>query len=85
MLFKEALQNVVKHADASSVRVEVRYHAPQLTLTVRDDGNGFDGNRPDLGNGLVLMKQRAAKHKGTLQVSSTPGAGTTVRLSVRLR
>jgi len=85
LLYKELLQNVIKHSGASSVAVEIRYEAPMLTLTVRDDGRGFDPDDPALGNGIGLMKGRAEKHGGRLVFDSAPGYGTRAQLTVKMR
>ena len=85
LVFKEALHNVLKHAGASRVDIRIRYDEPELSVSVRDDGRGFDpGARPN-GNGLALMKERIARRKGSVVVESEPGSGTAVRLSVRMK
>ena len=85
LLFKEILQNILKHAEASNVDVQVRFQAPHMSVSVRDDGKGFDPDEAAgrAGNGIVMMRRRAAKHRGTVEIDSRPGDGTTVRLSVR--
>ena len=85
LLFKEALQNVLKHAQARHVRVDVTYKAPHLAVRVVDDGVGFYVDDPGGGNGLELMKQRAAKHRGTVTFSSAPERGTEVELRMRMK
>lgn len=74
----EALQNVAKYADASSVLVVVRDHAGDLTFEVVDDGNGFDTSQVQLGAGLANMADRLDAVGGALRVESQPGVGTTV-------
>jgi signal transduction histidine kinase len=81
----EALHNAVRHASPS--RVDVRLHGDEqrLTLEVSDDGIGFDPGDPELRSrhlGLTSMEERARELGGALEVSSAPGAGTTVRLEV---
>jgi signal transduction histidine kinase len=85
LVYKELLQNVVKHSNASAVAVEVGYSAPILTLVVRDDGDGFDVERANLGNGLGSMRRRAERHKGKLRLESRIGEGTVARLEVPMR
>jgi signal transduction histidine kinase len=70
----EALTNVAKHAQATSVEVRVRGSSTQLVLEVSDDGVGASG-RPD-GTGLLGLADRVAVVDGTLHVSSPPGGGT---------
>lgn len=75
----EALTNARRHADASSVEVEVRRVSDSVELTVTDDGTGIaDGREP--GVGLASMADRAAGVGGRLDVGPSPdGRGTTVR------
>jgi signal transduction histidine kinase len=76
-LVQEAVLNIVRHADAHRVAIEIRSDGGCLTLAVHDDGVGFDPGRPGLG--IVGMTERTALAGGELTVESTPGAGTTVR------
>jgi PAS domain S-box-containing protein len=84
-IVQEALTNVVRHAGAASVDVEVTMDGADFVLTVRDDGRGFDlslqsrERTPSTHLGLVGMRERAEKAGGVLSISSSPGAGTVVR------
>jgi signal transduction histidine kinase len=78
-LVQEAINNVVKHAGAQRVQVNVAEAAGKLRITVRDDGIGFDTTRSDSGFGLVGMNERVALVGGILAVESTPGSGTVIR------
>jgi len=80
---QEALTNVVKHAEATTVRVAFVYRERSVVLTVEDDGRGFS-NEPGTahGFGLVGMRERVASANGALDIESTRGAGT--RLAVEL-
>jgi signal transduction histidine kinase/ligand-binding sensor domain-containing protein len=89
---QEALQNVKKHAGATQVKVQLEYQRNEIVLEVRDDGRGFNaGNNgapidlPPGHYGLTGMRERAAAIGGTLEVTSQPGAGTTVRLRAPAR
>ena len=73
----EALTNVAKHAQATTVLVTVRGR-PHLTFTVSDDGRGFD-RRGVVPGGLLGMEARMAAAGGTLSVTSLQGRGTTLR------
>jgi signal transduction histidine kinase len=84
---QEALANVAKHAAATRVGVTLSYLENEVALDVRDDGVGFDPDRPanvasvagrDGGFGLIAMRQRIEDLAGTLQVESEPGGGTAV-------
>jgi signal transduction histidine kinase len=79
-LVQEALTNVVKHAGAERAWIDVSEDERQVTVSVRDDGSGFDPDEPGDGFGLVGMRERAALVNGRLLIDSTPGQGTTVRL-----
>ena len=77
---QEALNNVVKHADATNVIVTLAFGAAGVLLSVADDGQGFtighDGH-PD-SFGLSIMRERAFKIGAEFQIESSPGAGTRV-------
>ena len=80
---QEALANVRRHADATLVRVSLHAFDGQVALTVRDNGMGFDPSTvSDSGFGLASMRERAAIALGRLAITSRPGDGTTVTLSV---
>jgi signal transduction histidine kinase len=81
----EAVHNVVKHAAATSVTVEVRA-APGhgITATVTDDGAGFTPSAAPVGYGLASMRYRVARWGGTIDFSSPPAGGTTIRATFPL-
>lgn len=87
-VIQEALHNSEKHAAASRVSVRVDQHAGELIATVEDDGCGFEMesiSAPATRRfGLMGMRERAAALGGSLDVCARPGAGTQVRLSLRL-
>ncbi|MBO0929740.1 sensor histidine kinase [Fibrella aquatilis] len=87
LIYKEAVTNVARYAQASNVRVAVEVTGSGLVLTVQDNGCGFDPAQPDYknpggGNGLRNMQARAKLIGGELTIQSTAGQGTTVRLIV---
>lgn len=80
---QEALNNVVKHARASAVRLCFSQSPGNITLEVSDDGRGFELVAVPRGHlGLITMRERAALFNGTLEISSQPGQGTQVRVFV---
>ena len=83
---QEALNNSLKHANASSVVVRVSADERQVALRVTDNGHGFDptGTCHPGGLGLTSMRERAGRLKGTLTVTSEPGQGTTVSVEAPL-
>jgi two-component system, NarL family, sensor histidine kinase DegS len=85
---QEALQNVRKHAGATSVLVTTAVHGGQWVLEVRDDGRGFDTGavaaRGRRNFGLQFMRERAELVGAQFEVRSRPEAGTVVRLAIPL-
>jgi signal transduction histidine kinase len=84
-IVQEAFTNILRYAGANSVHVSLRQDAPgQLSLSIADDGCGFNPAAIDPGDhfGLVGMRERAAALDGLLDIDSSPGEGT--RVTVRL-
>jgi two-component system NarL family sensor kinase len=81
---QEALQNVQKHAGASTARLTFSVESEIARLEVRDDGGGFSAEGPTSGYGLNSMAERAELIGGTVTISSRPGAGTSVLTVVPL-
>ncbi len=83
---REAIINAFRHANATSIEVEIEYAARTLGITVRDNGSGIDAKLLQTGReghwGLSNMRERAEKIGAKLNVLSRPGAGTEVQLSV---
>lgn len=89
-IVQEALTNVVKHAQATSVSLAIQKKDDHLAITIEDNGRGFDLERLEKeGNeerrlGLFGMQERASLLGGTLSISSFPGRGTRVAVQVPL-
>ena len=84
-IFQECLTNVARHAQAKSVRVALNQEDENIVLVVEDDGIGFSESNlsNSLGSlGLLGMKERAQFCGGDVQISSSPGNGTTVTVRV---
>ncbi len=81
-LMQEALNNVLKHARASRVRLVTRHHGSYVEIRVEDDGAGFDLQSVQHGRGLKSQIKRAQRLGGKLRIDSAPGMGT--RLTLRL-
>ena len=80
---QEALTNVVKHADAKTVRITFVREERSVVLTIDDDGCGFTRAQvPGDGFGLVGMRERTASVNGTLDIESKPGAGTRLMVEI---
>ena len=82
--FKEVLNNVIWHADAERVAIEVGQSKDLFQFCVQDDGCGFDVEQEATGNGLRNLQRRAEALGGTVDVDSTIGRGTTVRFKAKL-
>lgn len=81
-LLQEALNNVLKHAHATRVRIATRHAGDRVEIRVEDDGQGFDISSAQKGRGLRSQVKRAERLGGTLHLETRPGQGT--RLSLRL-
>ena len=80
---QEALSNVVKHAEADRVSIVIGQRDGRVVATIDDDGRGFaEADVREDALGLVGMRERLALVGGTLEIESTPGAGTTVAAQV---
>ncbi|HEY6412996.1 MAG TPA: two-component regulator propeller domain-containing protein [Edaphobacter sp.] len=81
---QEALNNTTRHAQATQASIDLRYHSTRLTLTITDDGRGFestDNSLPAKGHfGIQGMRERAAQINAQLKVESSPGKGTIITL-----
>ena len=81
---QEALTNAIKHGHATQVEVRLAASRKEITLTVRDDGKGFDASarkpRATTQMGLPVMREMAAAAGGALTIASGAGKGTTLRV-----
>ncbi len=82
--FKEALTNVLKHSNATEVRVRIAVRGTLLWISIRDNGCGYSENSSSPRNGLRNMQRRLESAGGRYRWHSTPGKGTTVILSLNL-
>ena len=83
----EACSNAMRHAQATTIRVNVHYGDDVLSMGIEDDGVGFVPQAPAVAAagqrwGLVGMRERAKRLGGTLHIDSVPGHGTSVRLEI---
>jgi signal transduction histidine kinase len=81
-IITEALNNSLKHAGASEVRVMLRENQGLIRLEVHDNGRGFDPAAPLTGMGIKNMRERAAMLRGELILTSNPEGGTTVNVDL---
>jgi signal transduction histidine kinase len=82
LIFKEAINNAVRHSRCSRVDIDLRMSGSWLSLVVADNGVGFDASLEREGQGLVSMRRRAERLNGTLEISSDGGVGTKLTLNI---
>jgi len=80
----EALNNALKHAKAKQIKVSLKQHNELLILEIMDDGCGFDPHKAETSGGMGLknMMDRTNKLDGRIQINSTPGKGTQIKVEV---
>jgi signal transduction histidine kinase len=81
----ELVNNAIKYANASAIQVQLFQDAGRISLTVEDDGNGFDTETTPPGMGLDNLRARVAAGKGTLNLHSEPGKGTEVYIELPVK
>jgi signal transduction histidine kinase len=79
---KEALNNILRHSQATAAELEIHRQRNELVVTIRDNGRGFDPDTEGEGNGLRNMAMRATDAGGRCKVESRPGEGSTVEFRV---
>jgi len=81
---QEAITNALKHGNAKRIDLALHFGSERITLSIRDDGSGFDADHPPSATsghfGLFGMKERAIKLNADLRITSKPGAGAAVQL-----
>jgi signal transduction histidine kinase len=85
LILKEAINNLVKYADATKAVIQVSYRDSVLELMLQDNGRGFDISRSYTGNGLLSMKNRADLMQAELAMKSNPGQGSSVSLRLKIK
>jgi two-component sensor histidine kinase len=83
-IVQEAFANIARHARAQQVMCTIRHDDEALHVTIQDDGQGFDLQGARKGMGLANIQERALALDGTVQIKSTPGQGTDLRVSIPL-
>jgi signal transduction histidine kinase len=79
-IYKEALNNIVKHAEAKSVGINFQIEGGTIFLSIKDDGKGFNAAVSGSGNGLKNIRSRAKELNAELKFESSPGKGTFLEL-----
>ena len=85
MIFKEAIHNVIKHAEATAVEVDLEQTNGHLEMTIRDNGKGIESTLHRIGHGLKSMHHRAERIKGTLEIHNDRGTVITLKIPLRYK
>jgi signal transduction histidine kinase len=80
LIYKEAINNILKHARPTTVSLSMRREGRALMMTIVDDGIGFDPSSPAAGNGLHNMQERARTLGGEITIASARTRGTAIAL-----
>ena len=84
MIYKEILHNVVDHASATEVNVEVLVFDHLFRMCIRDNGKGFDKGARSQGRGLRSIASRSKALNGALTIDTQPGSGTEITIEARI-
>lgn len=84
-IIQEALQNINKYAKAENISVNILKDAGHLHISIIDDGVGFDVTKKSKGIGLQNITSRVKTCKGTFEIKSKPGKGTTITIDLPLK
>jgi len=84
LIFKESINNVVRHSECSEAGIEMKLGGAHLEYSIHDNGCGFDPADASEGHGLASMRSRAAGIGAAFELRSEPGKGTRIRISVLL-
>ena len=83
LIFKEAVNNLAKYSAATEAFIGLEFKSPFLTLTITDNGKGFDPDMNGTGNGLKNMQSRAQKIGAQFCLCTTLGKGTSITLQLK--
>lgn len=78
LIFKEAMNNTLKHSNSRQVFLEINFDWVYLDITLTDDGDGYNTSDVKSGNGIQNMQSRARRLFGSLEIESNPGIGTKI-------
>ena len=81
-ILQESFSNVIKHAKASEINLEIIAKKAFLEITFKDNGSGYDQNANIIGQGLLGIKERVALLKGSLNIISNENTGTLLSIKI---
>lgn len=81
-IVQEAITNILKYAEAKNVLIELIQHEQQISLTIEDDGKGFDPKNISSGIGIQNMRNRSEILNGTFSIESQPEEGTSISIQI---
>lgn len=84
LIYKESMNNIFKHAEASNVWINIKWLKGKLHLKIKDDGIGFDSSLNPGGNGLKNIRSRTEKWKGNSTINTATGSGTLIEIIIPL-
>lgn len=91
-IIQEGCSNAIRHASATYVQVVLTYHPEMISVTIEDDGKGFDANHistesreDNSGFGLSMMKERVYLLSGNIEIESKIGTGTRIIVNVPIK
>ena len=84
LIYKEILQNIVKHSVAEKVNIHISQSDSIFKMEIEDDGIGFDTQNNYQGNGLKNLRKRAKEINGKINIESELNRGTTIELEIQI-
>jgi len=82
---QEQLNNILKHAEASSVEIMLEVDDEEILLNITDDGKGFDSDGERHGVGIRNMTSRAELYNGTVEIETAPGIGCSLKVVMKIK
>lgn len=83
LIFKEAMNNIIKHSCAAACRVTIQKNRKDLVMNITDNGNGFEQNQTGTGNGLMNMLNRVKDLKGKFEIHSENGTSIELKIPIQ--
>ena len=79
---QEAINNSIKYANSSEINIDIIPLDDNISISIQDNGNGFDSQQVDLGNGITNMKKRIEEIGGKIHIDSNVGIGTKINITL---